>query len=207
VIADRPYKRVEEVSAPLAIGLGGPLIRSGTVWKVVSLRDLWTLIGAQITPAQLKRFGTSFQNVLGFKNPRFDVPAKELWFEDKNQFGEEPSRALRHGLYEAMIALSVYQHTTVMILHAAKHADRAVASLLGNADKKLWWSLWRDFTQLAEASPTSFLEAVEAATEGDHRPIMSLFRGDEGFMTPTEYLSELLWRLKVIDRLARSCPA
>jgi hypothetical protein len=47
-LAGRPYEEVEAALAPLT-GLGGPLVRAGEIWKVVSLRDLWTQIGGQVT--------------------------------------------------------------------------------------------------------------------------------------------------------------
>jgi len=37
-LAGRPYEQVEEILAPLAAAMDGPLRRSGSVWKVVSLR-------------------------------------------------------------------------------------------------------------------------------------------------------------------------
>ena len=39
-LAGCSYEQVEEILAPLASTFGGPLIRSGNLWKVVSLRDL-----------------------------------------------------------------------------------------------------------------------------------------------------------------------
>ena len=71
-IAGRPYKHVEAVLAPLAKGFDSPLMRSGCMWKVVSLRDLWILIGGQVTPGQLERFEAAFHEVLGALNPRFE---------------------------------------------------------------------------------------------------------------------------------------
>ena len=199
-LAGRPYEHVEEVLAPLAAVLDGPLVRSGSVWKVVSLRDMWVLLGPQLTKGQIERFEAAFHQVLGAINPRFDVAAKDGLFEREGQFGEEASPALRRGLSEAMIALGVHPQIAAAITDAAKHADRAVKKLLGKADARLWWSLSHDFRQLAEASPAAFLEVVEAGLDGDDAPIMSLFRSDEGFMARTEYLSELLWALEMLAR-------
>ena len=102
-LAGRRYEDVEAALAPLT-GLGGPLVRAGEVWKVVSLRDLWTQIGGQVTPTQLARFEAAFQTVLGAINPRYATPPKSIYHEEKGEFPEEPSNALRRGLTEAMIA-------------------------------------------------------------------------------------------------------
>jgi transcriptional regulator with XRE-family HTH domain len=199
-LAGRPYEQVEEILAPLAAAMDGPLRRSGSVWKVVSLRDIWSLLGPQLTIGQIERFEAAFQRVLGAINPRFSAAAKETWFERDGQFGEEASPALRRGLSEAMIALGVYPQAAPQIGNAAKRADRAVKKLLETAEAPLWWSLSGDFRRLAEASPSAFLEMVEAGLDGEDPPVMSLFRSDEGFMSPTEYLAELLWALEMLAR-------
>jgi hypothetical protein len=53
---------------------------------------------------------------------------------------------------------------------------------------------------LAEASPSAFLDAVDASLQGDNPPIMSLFRSDEGLIARTEYLAELLRGLEMLAR-------
>lgn len=199
-LAGRPYDQVEQVLAPLAATLDGPLRRSGAAWKVVSLRDLWTLLAPQLTPSMIERFEAAFHRVLGAINPRFDITSKQPWFEKPGQYGPEASPALRQGLSEALIALGVYPEGVLAVEDAAGHADRAVRKLLGSADARLWWSLSRDFRLLAEASPSAFLEGIESGLEGDNPPIMSLFRSDQGIMSKTEYLAELLWALEMLSR-------
>lgn len=199
-LAGRPYEQVEQVLAPLAAALDGPLRRSGSIWKVVSLRDLWTLLAPQLTPSIIERFEAAFHQVMGAINPRFDITSKQAWFEKPGQFGPEASSALRQGLSEALIALGVYPKGIQAVEDAAGHAGRAVKKLLSSADARLWWSLSGDFRRLAEASPSAFLEGVEAGLEGDNPPIMSLFRSDQGVMSQTEYLAELLWALEMLAR-------
>jgi hypothetical protein len=199
-IAGCPYEKLEQTLAPLAAALDGPLVRSGPAWKVVSLRDLWMLLASQLTQSQTERFESAFQQVLGAVNPRFDLKPEDTWFEREGQFGEEASAYLRRGLSEAMIALSVYPEAAASITQPAARADRSVQKLLGGADTRLWWSLCHDFQRLAEASPIAFLDAVDTALDGDIPPLMSLFRSDEGFIVPTEYLSRLLWSLEMLAR-------
>ena len=207
-LTGRPYDQVEQVLAPLAATFDGALRRSGSAWKVVSLRDLWTLLAPQLTPSIIERFEAAFHQVMGAVNPRFDITSKQAWLEKPGQFGPEASPALRQGLSEAMIALGVYPERIQAIEDATRYADRAVKKLLGSADTRLWWSLSKDFRSLAEASPSAFLEGIEAGLEGDNPPIMSLFRSDQGVLSQTEYLADLLWALEMLarspDYLARS---
>ena len=199
-LAGRPYELVEENLAPLTTGSEAPLLRSGSIWKLISLRDAWTLLAPRLTTTQLERFEATFHRVLSTRNPRFRAERREPWFEREGQFGEEVSSELRRGLAEAMIALGVYPEAASAISGGAPRADEAVRRLLHAADAELWWSLSNDFRRFAEASPRSFLDAVESGLNSVEQPIMSLFRSDDGFMTKTEYLSDLLWALEMLAR-------
>src|SRR6266850_1715517 len=81
---------------------------------------------------------------------------------------------------------------------SAARSGRAVRALLSSADERLWWSLSDDFRNLAEAAPASFLECVDDALDRDPSPMAALFRRDEGFLHPSEYLSDLLWALELL---------
>lgn len=198
-LAGRPYAEVSAGLARLA-ELGGPLVRAGSVWKVVSLLDLWTQIAGQVSSDQFDRFENAFERVMGSINPRFDRAPKSPYYEEPGEFGEEPSPVLRRGLTEAMIALAVYPDRAQPAAGVADRPDRAVKRLLGDAPAGLWWSLSNDYQYLAEAAPTAFLDALEDGLEGTEPAVLSLFRSDEGFLHPTEYLSHLLWALEMLAR-------
>ncbi|KER73656.1 XRE family transcriptional regulator [Burkholderia cepacia] len=199
-LADCSYEQVETVLAPLAGSVGGPLVRSGNLWKVVSLRDLWMQIRGQITSSQLERFEHTFHKVLSKVNPRFASRPKSIYYESEGEFEEQPSAAIRGGLTEATIAMAILPDDTILAPDMRTRADRVVRRLLDNAGAALWWSLSHDFTNLAEAAPSAFLDAVDAGLEGDDPPILSLFRSDEGMMYRTEYLANLLWALETLAR-------
>ena len=199
-LAGRRYEEVEAALAPLT-GLGGPLVRAGEVWKVVSLRDLWTQIGGQVTSSQLARFEAAFQTVLGAINARYATPPKSIYTRGDGEFPEEPSNLLRRGLTEAMIALAVYPDRAKLVTDVAGRVNRAIRKLLDKAPPALWWSLSRDFHNIAEAAPEAFLlDALEAGLEGNDPSVMSLFRSEEAMFQPTEYLSNLLWSLEMLAR-------
>ncbi|WP_413741885.1 helix-turn-helix domain-containing protein [Sodalis sp. RH15] len=199
-LADCSYEQFEAVLAPLAASVGGPLVRSGNLWKVVSLKDLWMQIGGQITTSQLERFETTFHKVLGKANPRFATRPKSIYYEAEGEFEEQPSSAIRGGFTEATIAMAVLPGDATVISDIRARADRIVRKLFQGAGAALWWSLSNDFRNLAEAAPNAFLDAVDTGLEGDNPPILSLFRSDEGMMYRTEYLSNLLWGLEVLAR-------
>ena len=205
-LAGCSYDQIEAVLASLAATLGGPIVRVGNVWKIVSLRDVWTQIGSQVTPTQFTRFEKVFQRVLGVVNPRYSTRPKSAYYEEEGEFGEEASGVLRKGLTEALIAPAVYPGQATLINEITTRVNNTVHQLLNNAGPDLWWSLSRDFQNISEASPNAFLNALEAAMEGDEAPALSLFRSDEGVFHPTEYLSNLLWSLETLARSAEYLP-
>ena len=167
---------------------------------MVSLRDAWTLLAPRLSAIQLRRFERAFHEVFSTRNPRFHVAGRKTWYERHGEFGDEVSPELRRGLAEAMVALGVYPEAVRAAPDAAGRAEQAVRNLLGAADAELWWSLSGDFRRLAEASPRAFLDAVEWGLDHKDRPVMALFRSDEGLMTRTEYLADLLWALEMLAR-------
>lgn len=199
-LAGCAYEQLESVLAPLASGRDSPIVRLGNVWKVVSLRDLWTQVGAQVTPSQFVRFEGVYHDVLGAINPRYTRRPKSKYYEEAGEFGVEASSVLRQGLTEAMIVSAIYPQRAILISDVAARADRAVRKLLRDASAGLWWSLSRDFRNLAEAAPDAFLEALEHSLDGKDPSVSSLFRSDEGVIHSTEYLSNLLWALEMLAR-------
>ena len=199
-LAGCSYERFETVLAQLAASSDAPVVRLGNIWKVASLRDLWTQIGVQVTPTQFARFEAAYQEALGTINPRFATRPKSRYYEEEGEFGEEISGALRQGLAEAMIAPAVYPNQAPLITDIAGRVGGAVRKLLHNGPAALWWSLSRDFHNIAEADPDAFLDALEADLEASNPAVMSLFRSDEGMIHSTEYLSNLLWALEMLAR-------
>lgn len=190
------YDALEAELAQFGTMLDGPMRRSGPVWKLTSLRDAWFLLGDQFTPALIDRFTTIFHETLGALDPAYDDPERRWRFDRSAPTQVSPE--LRRGLGEAMIALGVYPDCASGISNANGRAALAIKTLLAQADGRIWWSLSRDFSRLAEAAPDAFLNAIEDALRATPSPLASLFRSDEGLLHPQEYLSDLMWALEIL---------
>lgn len=190
------YDAVEEALAPLAAALDGPFRRSGSVWKLTSLRDSWFLLASHLTTAQVATLIAAFLEVMGEINPRYNDPDYRFRFDRSPP--TEASPDLRRGMSEAVIALGIWHDQASGVAGAAYLSDRAVADLLGGADEARWWSLSNDFRRLAEAGPDAFLSAIDQALAAQPSPMASLFRSDEGLLHAQEYLSDLLWALEIL---------
>lgn len=196
-LAGRSYAELETDLTSFAVALDGPMRKSGTVWKLASLRDAWFLLAGNLTSDLIDGLCTAFADVMSENDPAFDADPTDRWNVDF----EPPKRAsslLRRGLTEAITVLAVFPERAANVHDASFRSEKAVGLLLEEADERRWWSLSDDFRQLAEASPKAFLDALEGALDKDPSPIKALFRIDEGFITPEEYLADLLWALEIL---------
>ena len=191
------YKDLEADLAPFAASFDGPVRRSGPVWKLASLRDAWFLLGSHLTAHHLDMLEQSFLRVLGEPDPNFDASPDDRWKFDREP-PKLPSDELRRGLSETMIALGIFPDRASSVSNAADRSARAVGRLLSGADERVWWSLSDDFRNLAEAAPATFLDGVNNALDKKPSPMASIFRSDEGFLHPNEYLADLLWALELL---------
>ena len=196
-LAGRSYAELEADLAPFTVALDGPMRKSGTVWKLASLRDAWFLLAGYLTSDLIDRLCNAFAEVMSEDDPAFDADPDDRWKVDFLP-PKRASSELRNGLMEAITALAVFPERAANVHDARFRSERAVGLLLGEADERRWWSVSNDFRRLAEASPQAFLDALEGALEKHPSPVKVLFRIDEGFITPEEYLADLLWALEIL---------
>ena len=195
-LADKPYNEIIPDLAPLVGAFDSPLQKIGSAWRIGSPSDAWTLLAHHITQADLDRFESAAQKVLGAPDPRFDMEPGNRWLA--GVYGVHPSYSglLRHGIGQVLILLSLWGSKIYTSADAPERADQIVARLLRDADTRRWWSLSSDLRLLAEASPTAFLNAVEDSLDQDGTPIGILFGHDEGGVFGTEHLCDLMWALE-----------
>ncbi len=195
-LSEQSYDALVASLAPYAAAFDGPVRRSGTAWRLASLRDAWFQLAPFLTDGHLDRLNVAFLAVMGERDPAFDAKPEDRWKIDR----EPPKVAspdLRHGLGEAMVALGVFPDRANAASTATFAAHRNVSALLEKADERLWWSLSDSFRLLSEAAPQAFFDSIDAALDRDPSPMAALFRSDEGFIHPQEYLSDLLWSLEL----------
>lgn len=195
-IGDLPY---EAICADLARYVGdfdSPLRKIGSTWRVASPSDAWFLLAEYLTPADIGRFEAAANAVFGSADPRFELDPGERWMAAVKGVHPEYSSMLRHGVGEVLILLALWGDRVRTVPDATRRADAIVERLLRGADQRRWWSLSRDFRLLAEASPATFLEAIEDSLDQDDPPVRALFGRDEGGMFGTEHLADLLWALE-----------
>jgi hypothetical protein len=195
-LADQSYEAVGAALVPYIGEFDSPLQKIGSTWRMASPLDAWFLLASNLTSADITRFESVAQGVLGSADPRFEMDPGERWMANIRGINREYSGMLRQGIGQVLILLAVRGDRVRAVSHAARRADAIVDTLLKDADQRRWWSLSRDFRLLAEASPDAFLGAIEDSLDQKDPPIGALFGHDEGGMFGTEHLSDLMWALE-----------
>lgn len=195
-LADAPYEQVISSLTPYVGKFDSPLQKVGSTWRIASPYDAWLQLARYLTEVDIKRFEATAYAVLGSADPRFEMEPSERWMAGIKNIRPAYSGMLRHGIGQVLILLAIWGKNVVTVPNADRRADLIVSRLLRDADGRRWWSLSRDFRLLAEASPESFMSAVEESLDQSSPPIAALFGSDEGGLTGTEYLSDLMWALE-----------
>jgi transcriptional regulator with XRE-family HTH domain len=197
-LAAEPYDEIVSKLVPYVGELDKPLRKIGSTWRVSSPPDAWILLAQFLTPREIERFEAAATAVLGSTDPRFDLAPSKRWTASIEGVRPAYSELLRHGVGEALILLALWGDKVRTVVNAGQRADAVVNKLLGDADQQRWWSLSREFRLLAEASPNSFLDAIEDSLTRIDPPIRALFGIDKSGLFDTEHLSDLLWALETL---------
>ena len=74
--------------------------------------------------------------------------------------------------------------------------DNIILDLLDNASGEIWISVDHELPLISEASPESFLKAVNNSLAKEHPEIMDMFKEEDGFLHKTSHHTGLLWALE-----------
>lgn len=192
------YAAFAAALTPYISALDSPLRKVGEAWKVASPRDAWFLLAQHLSAADVDTFQAIIIDVLGAADPRFELKPDERWMASFDGVTPEFSGWIRHGLGETLILLSLFGDRVLSAHDGTRRAQYVVRALLNDANAQRWWSLSRDFRLLAEASPGTFMDMVEASLSKNDPPIAALFGVDDDPMFGSENISNLLWALETL---------
>jgi len=201
IISQLASKSYESFSQILSIWLhkpDSPVLKIGNWWRLVSPLDCWFALGPFLTEADLQTFKMVALKVLGSINPALDLEPEKRW--SASVYGKDMfySETLREGITQTLVLMAVFgDDIRIPVSTTAKaYVDNIVRELLNDADWKLWYSLSDILPLIAEASPSSFLEAAELSIFHEDTPIMGMFSETEGFITSSSAHPSLLWALE-----------
>lgn len=179
-----------------------PLIQHDEKWRIVARGEAWSTHGSRITDGDLDRFQEVAVNVLGERDPKFDLPKDERYAASIHGKVLAHSNLIRKGIAETLAlmgsrpkALSSCSDgkaevTTVLV----------VRRLLSKANWDRWASLDSIMPLLAEAAPDEFLDALESVlVDLEDAPFHQIFAEEGGSgLGGWNYMSGLLWALETL---------
>ena len=186
------------------------------VWSVGQHRgvkskvDVLFAVARLMTEQDIKDFLTLAEYVLSEFDPRLELPETERWAAAIHDKVRDHSDALRNGICETLVLLSLYddelfEHLDIDV--TARVSD-LVARLLTPLGEKLP-SQERDLPAYAEAAPDRFLEILEQDLLKDEPAVLSLLKPVASQPFARCPRAGLLWALECVawnpDCLVRAC--
>lgn len=175
-----------------------PVLKIGELWRLVSPMDAFFALAPFMTAFDLEKFKYIILKVFKTLDPALDLEPEERWMAALRGKVQRYSKELREGILQALILIAVFGDSAKMSssTKAQIWVDNIIWELLHEAECNLWISLYDVLSLIAEASPRSFMGAVESSLSGEEKSVMCLFEETQGFMGPSSNHSSLLWALE-----------
>tara|TARA_R110000751_G_scaffold8822_2_gene33921 strand:+ start:2294 stop:6379 length:4086 start_codon:yes stop_codon:yes gene_type:complete len=197
-----------------------PLWSVGHFRGVTSKIDALFAIATTITEKDLRDFLIAAEYVLSERDPALDLPEEDRWAAGMYGKVRDHSAALRSGVCETLVLLSVHGSTLFfdrLGFDAEGEINVLIRRLLSPLDLEKFHSQNNDLPNYAEAAPDVFLELVSNDLRSDNPVVMGLLKPvDNSLFGSSPARTGLLWGLEnlawdpanlpqVIDILARLC--
>ncbi|MCK6376166.1 MAG: hypothetical protein L6Q69_18985 [Zoogloea sp.] len=209
-IAQRDYEEIERDLQQLASLDDAPILHIGSIWKARSPLELLNLCAGRITRDELNRFFEAAEAILSTPDPKLELPENQRWMAAVHGKVHPFSGFLVEAICDTLVKLAVHDdaHPQLRTLAVAARIDHLVHTLLHGADPLRWLSLASYLPKLAEASPDSFLKAVEQSLAQAEPPVVRLIlETTSSGIGGRCWHSGLLWALEILawapNRLSR----
>jgi hypothetical protein len=204
-LADVEWKSIERTLLHWLETHDPPFIRSGTQWHLASNDEALLALNRVLTEADITRWREVTLEVLGELDPAIDVPLEDRPVARMTGAGRTYSSVLRTGIAEGIALIgSLEQDELSDGRTGGEHARLTVHRLLADANNdptgKTWRSLADVLPLLAEAAPTTFLDAVHEDLD-TAQPILRVMFQDadrNSWLYSSSPHTELLWALETL---------
>ena len=201
-LAGRDYDGVELDVADLVQRDDSPVWCVDQHRGVVSKIDALFAVSPSMTAADITDFLRSAERVLSESDPKLELPADRRWAAGLYDKLRKHSDALRTGICETLVMLSVHGNTLFrqrLGVDAAADVTALVERLLTPFTSDKLRSHDRDLPGYAEAAPDRFLELVEADLRSANPVLQALLKPASPGWFDSPARTGLLWAL---ERLA-----
>lgn len=175
-----------------------PVLKIGEIWRLTSPLDAFFALSPFLTRDDFEKLKEVSLKVLGEIDPSLDLEPEKRWTVSVYGKDNKYSKTLREGIAQTLVLIAVFgDRVDLDTLYPPQiWIDSVVQKLLDKADWKLWYSLSDVLPLIAEASPSSFLDAVEDSLSYESPPIMGMFSETEDVLTSHSAHPSLLWALE-----------
>ncbi|MDX2245250.1 MAG: hypothetical protein SF052_00625 [Bacteroidia bacterium] len=177
-----------------------PIRKIGSLWRLTSPLDAWTNASLYLSKADFESLQSAFLETLGEINPTLELPSDRRMFASLYGARLKYSNDIKEGLTQSLILISIFGERFKFDtpIPPSEWVDNLIYKLLDNSDPTFWKSINLFLPLIAEASPSSFLGAVEKQLLQKDSPIQEMLVEDEGLLIPIGYHTGLLWGLEGI---------
>lgn len=200
LLASEPYEKYVSKLARWRVEKDAPVFQVASLWRITSALDAWSVLARFLSKVDLENFRTVFLTALNEIDSALELEPEKRYMA--SVYGKEAkfSSSIKEGLCQSLILIAVYgeQFGLQATNFPQDFADRLVYELLNEADGKKWCSLSNVLPLLAEASPSSFLSAVETSLRKPEPPVMEMFGVESvnNIFNSSNYYTGLLWALE-----------
>ncbi len=194
------YEQVERDILDLLALPDAPVWAIGNYRGVVCRRDALFAVHSSLLDTDIEAFLKEAEFILSEDDPALDLEPENRWSAGIYGKRREISSSLRQAIGDMLVLLAVYGDELVKgrLDKISPRIDRLVEQLLLGKPYRNLVALSSDLQSLAEASPSSFLAAIEADLDKPDSQTLLMLRpaSPGGFDSPDR--TGLLWALEIL---------
>ena len=178
-----------------------PLWSRGDYRGVVSRIDAFFGIAKFVTGEALDMFFSKAERVLGETDPALDLPENERWTAAVHGKVRAHSAALRQGIREMMVILSIHGNhlfRSRLNIDLENSVSSLIRRLLTPLTLEILLSHQDDLPDYAEAAPDDFLKIIEDDLAKPDPVVFGLLKPVDGYLFEDCPRTGLLWALECL---------
>lgn len=198
--------RLEELCAQLSRRPGAPIERETSWgrqghWKWIAPAAAWKALARFLNDSHLASFRDVAIEVLGERDPRYEMPKGERFSAAIYGKVLDRSAALRAGIAETLVRLALSDRELRATLKASLGSVLAANVVTRILNEELGWQAWASLSGLlpvlAEAAPGAFLSQLERSLDRGEHGVSHLLLEEANF-GPSPHTG-LLWALEALS--------
>ena len=210
VLGDRLYEEIEKDIAPMLEFDDAPVWSVGQYRGVASKIDALFAINGQVTGKEINEFFLLAEYVLSETDPGLELPEDERWTAVIHGKVRDHSDALRKGICETLVILSVHGNNLIrdrLGIDVETRVFLLIEKLLTPLTLEKLLSYDHDLPLFAEAAPEAFLQVLEHDLQQPQPVVVGLLQPADSGPFVRCWRSGLLWALECLawKNLTRVC--